>query len=263
MAVDASVKRTAAVVAGMSRFADGQGLGDPPLSHLLIEAYCARGLALRTSATKGTYRSVLRQQVGPVLPVGRPRYPGAPAKAPYPAAERAELVAVCRAQPRAWRGEAALMVLALGAGAGLRSGEIAAARGGDVATCEGRVVVSVGGDRARTVSVEEPFAEVAMAAARRVGEDHLFHPGEADRRYHNFVNAPCTTLVADPGAVRLSVARCRASYVCDRLEDATPLGDVLAATGIGEVESLLRYARFVPGAPHTKAGLRRVLREGR
>lgn len=258
----ASARRTRTVGAGLGRFCAAQGLGEPPLTHPVIEAYCAQGLVGRSDATKGTYRSVLRREAGAVLLAGRPRYRGAAAKPPYSAVERAELVSIVRSQPKAWRGEAALVVLAVGVGAGLRAGEIMAARGGDVATCDGRVVVSVGGDRARTVTVEEPFAEVAMAAARRVGEDHLFHPGPADRRYANFVNDVLRALVADEGAPRLSVARCRSSYVCDRLAADTPLEDVLTATGIGEVESLLRYAVVVERAPHTKAELRRALSDG-
>lgn len=258
-----SPRRTQRVGSGLGGFCAAEGLGEPPLTHPVIEAYCAQGLVGRSDATKGTYRSVLRREAGAVLLAGRPRYRGAAAKPPYSAVERAELVSIVRSQPKAWRGEAALVVLAVGVGAGLRAGEIMAARGGDVATCDGRVVVSVGGDRARTVTVEEPFCEVAMAAARRVGEDHLFHPGPADRRYQNFVNDVCRTLVADQGAPCLSVARCRSSYVCDRLAQGTALCDILTVTGICEVESLLRYARHVPGAPHTKAALRRVLREGR
>lgn len=262
MAVDASAKRRAVVVAGLSRFARGQGLGEPAPTHAIIEAFCARGLGGRASSTKGTYRSVLRREMGPVLLAGRPGYRGAPAKPPYSPAERAELLAICGSQPKTWRGEAAIMVLALGIGAGLRSGEIAAARGRDVRRDADGVVVCVSGPRARTVGVQAPFdALVAARAGRR--DAHLFHPGPADRRYKNFVNDVCRTLVADGGAPRLSVARCRASYVCDRIQAGITLGDVLSATGISEVESLLRYARHVEGTPHTKAALRQALSEGR
>ena len=60
------------VANGFARFCSAQGLGDPAPSHLLIEAFCAQGLAGRTDATKGTYRSVLRQRAGMVLPPARP-----------------------------------------------------------------------------------------------------------------------------------------------------------------------------------------------
>jgi hypothetical protein len=43
------------------------------------------------------------------------------------------------------------------------------------------------------------------------------------------------------------------------LAASTALSALLAATGIVEVESLLRYARHVPGAPRSKAALRHQL----
>lgn len=255
-------RRVRVVRRALAGFAAVQGLSDLPLSHALLEAFCVQGLSGRTSATKGTYRSVLRREAGVVLPALRPRYVGAPAKAPYSAAERAALVAICRAQAHRWRGEAGLVICALGIGAGLRSGEMVAVRGADVVASVD-VTVVVTGERARTIRVDAPFAEVVAEAAARVGDDHLLHPGGATRRYHNFVNGLCTTLARDPGAVRLSVGRCRASFICDRLAGGTPLAIILAATGIADVESLLRYARQVEGAPSTKAALRRALAEGR
>lgn len=255
-------RRERSVESRFSGFVATQGLGSPCVRHELIEAFCVQGLADATSATKGTYRSVLRRRAGAVLPVGRPRYRGAPAKAPYSPAERAELVSIARLQPKAWRGEAALMVLALGIGAGLRAGEIAAARTGDVDVGACHVAVHVGGPRARRVVVASPF-DAIVAATGSDQDAHLFHPGHAERSYHNFVNDVCHTLVKDPGAPHLSLARCRASYVCDRLAQGVTLAEILSATGIGCVESLLRYAVHVEGAPETKAQLRRALGEGR
>lgn len=125
------------------------------------------------------------------------------------------------------------------------------------------VVVDVGGARSRTVCVEAPFGAIAQELATGHGCDHLFRPGQATRRYHNFVNELCRSLVADPDAPRLSLARCRSSYVWDRLQGAMALAELVAAMGICEVESLLRYTRDVQGAPRTKAGLRRALEQGR
>ncbi len=259
----APARRTESVTTAFARFCTAQGTLGPPSSHLLIEAYCANGLSGRSEATKGTYRSVLRREAGVVLAPFVPHYRGAPAKAPYRAAERTELASICRSQPRRWRGEAALVVMGLCIGAGLRAAELVAVRGSDVVVETGRVTISVPDKRVRAVAVEAPFAELVVQVADRAGGDHLLHPGEADRRYPNFVNVLCTRIVADPGAPALSVARCRSSYVCDRLAEGTPLSTILASTGIVEVESLLRYAVHVDGAPHSKAALRRALAEGR
>ncbi|MHB1724827.1 MAG: hypothetical protein ACYCVN_04995 [Acidimicrobiales bacterium] len=172
-------------------------------------------------------------------------------------------MAIARLQPKRWRAEAALVLLALGIGAGLRAGEIVAARGDDVRWICGAVVIGVDSGRARSVVIEEPFGAIAAELATRRGAEHLFHPGTAKRRYHNFVNELCASLVADPDAVRLSLARCRSSYICDRLSAGVALERILDATGICEVESLLRYAVHVEGAPATKAALRRLLEDQR
>lgn len=105
----ASGRRERSVEAVFVRFATAQGLAPQRSSHEMIEAFCAEGLAQATCATRGTYRSVLRKRAGLVLPALRPHSRGAAAKAPYSPEERAELVSIASLQPRAWRGEAALV----------------------------------------------------------------------------------------------------------------------------------------------------------
>ena len=84
---------------------------------------------------------------------------------------------------------------------------------------------------------------------------YLFRPGPADRRYKNFVTNFTRRLTADPAAPRLTVSRCRSSFICGHLADGTPVGELLAITGIRQAESLARYARHVEAAP-SKAVLR-------
>jgi hypothetical protein len=67
--------------------------------------------------------------------------------------------------------------------------------------------------------------------------------------------------VADPGSARLNSSRCRSSFICDHLGCETPLCTVLEQAGITEVESLLRYARYVSAAPQSKAALREQMRK--
>ena len=83
----------------------------------------------------------------------------------------------------------------------------------------------------------------------------MFRPGPADRGYKNFVTNFARTLAADPAAPRLTLGRCRSSFICGHLAAGTPVGELLAITGIGQAESLARYARHVDGAP-PKAVLR-------
>ena len=71
----------------------------------------------------------------------------------------------------------------------------------------------------------------------------------------NFVTNFARTLTADPAAPRLSLGRCRSSFICGHLAAGTPVAELLAVTGICQAESLARYARHVGGAP-PKAVLR-------
>jgi hypothetical protein len=249
------------VIGRLGRFAESHGLGSPPLSPEVIEAFVAIGLSGRTSATRGTYRSVLRHLAGGPAPPVAGHFAGSVAKAPYTVAERTELWQVVDHQHLAWRRHSAKVLLALSMGAGLRSGEITVLKSHQVSGTGPNATVRIGGPLARTVAVKGIYATVLLAAARGTACEQLFRPGPADRSYHNFVNDFCATLSADPDAPALSVARCRSTFICDHLAQGTPLCEVLSVTGIKEVESLLRYARHVGGAPQSKAALRARLKE--
>jgi integrase len=242
-------------------FCADQGLGgDLAPGPELLEAFCRLGLAGRASSTKGTYRSVLRSLGGQSRPAPATPFSGSGAKAPYSAQERAELWSVAASQRSQQRRGSAFILLALGIGAGLRAGELAAAVGDDVTDKPRGVSVRVGGAGGRTVPVSDVYAKTLAQRAEQAGPGHLFCPGGAERAYRNFVNNFCYGLVADPAGPRLSSGRCRSSFICDHLAAGTPLGELLYLAGIAEVESLLRYARHVPGAPKSKAELRRAFR---
>jgi len=248
--------RDAVVRHRLALFCEAQGLGGTPWGAEVAEAFVVGGLAGRAASTKGTYRSVLRAMAGTGRPARATPFQASPAKAPYSAIERAELLSVATAQRPAWRRGSALALLALGTGAGLRAGEVANARGEDVLAGPDGVAVRVSGARGRLVAVTGTYAQVLAERAGQVGAGHLFCPGGADRSYKNFVNNFARGLVASPGSPRLCPGRCRSSFICDHLGAGTPLGELTYLAGIVQVESLLRYAHHVPGAPRSKAELR-------
>ncbi len=130
-----------------------------------------------------------------------------------------------------------------------------ALRGSDVVRHGRRVSVRVSGPAARVVPVTAAYAGRAAGLAAHAGDGHLFRPGPANRGYENFVTNFARTLAAGPAAPRLTVGRCRSSFICGHLAAGTPLGELLAITGICQAESLGRYARHVGGAP-VKGALR-------
>jgi len=246
---------------GLCRFAAARGIPagrEFLLDYDVIEAFCVAGLPGCVPSTRGTYRSALYQLARPVH--GEPgqratRFAGAKAPPPYSPAERAGLAAVAAAQRDPARRASALAMVVFGIGAGLRAGELVALRGSDVSRHGRQVSVHVSGPVARVVPVTAGYAGRAAGLAAAAGHAHLFRPGPADRGYKNFVTNFARTLAADPAAPRLTAGRCRSSFICGHLAAGTQVGELLAITGIGQAESLARYARHVDGAP-AKAALR-------
>ena len=248
------------VVDALERFCSDQGLlPEDPLRPDLIEALCEIGMAERKSSTRGTYRSVLRNLSKEKPPTEATGYAGSRALVPYSGTERAELVSVARLQRPRWRAESALVFVALGIGAGLRPGEMKAARASEVVDGSKGVLVRVGGIFERTVAVRGGYSRLLVECSRGAKDSFLFHPHEADRSYPNFINDFARNLTADRGSPRLNSSRCRSSFICDHLASKTPLSAVLEQAGIAEAESLLRYARYVSTAPQSKAALRKEL----
>src|SRR6266700_6384763 len=253
---------TVPALRGLSRFAGTRGVPASRefwLDYDVIEAFCVAGLAGRASSTRGTYRSALYRLAiianGP--PGQRPTpFPGAKPPPPYSAAERAELAAVAAAQRDQAKRASALALVAFGIGAGLRPSELVALRGSDVTRHGRQVVVGVSGPAARVVPVTADYTRRAWALARGAGSDFVFCPGPADRGYKNFITSFTRRLVAGPAAPRLSLNRARSTFICGHLAAGTPVGVLLAITGIDEAGSLARYARHVLGTGSSMGALR-------
>jgi integrase len=257
-----SARRAGSVLGLLGTFGAAAGwpaTAESLLDYDLIEGFCVRGCAAAAPATRGTYRSVLYALAATVHgpPGQRPApQPGAKAPPPYSRAERADLAAMAAAQNSPAKRSSALAMIWCGTGAGLRPGELAALRGTDIRQSGRRVIVCAGQGARREVPVAAPYAAAVAGLARQAGDGFVFRPGPADRGYHDFVNGFARRLAADPGGPRLSAGRCRASFICDHLAAGTPVGVLLAITGIAEAGSLARYARHVAGISSSKGALR-------
>ena len=253
---------TAPALRGLSRFADARGVPagrEFLLDYDVIEAFCVAGLAGRASSTRGTYRSALyRLAEAAHGPAGQRATPfaGARAPAPYSPGERAELAAVAAAQRDRAKRSSALALVVFGIGAGLRPGELVALRGSDV-TRHGRQVfvhveraVRAGGAGHRGLCRPRLGAGPPRGQRFRVPA----RPGRPG--YKNFVTNFARGLAADPAAPGLSLRRARSAFICGHLAAGTPVGVLLAITGIAEAGSLARYARHVAGISSSKGVLR-------
>jgi hypothetical protein len=180
-------------------------LSDPDV----VESFVVRGLPGRAPSTRGTYRSVL---LSTPARHGRARvatpFSGSGAVSPYTSAERAELINIAIAQRAPAKRNSALAIICFGIGAGLRPGELVALVGHDV-VANGRFVTAAG----RRVALGAPWQKMAAALAQSANGGFVFRRGGADRSQKNFVTDLCDRIVADPFAPRLSMGRCRSSFL--------------------------------------------------
>jgi hypothetical protein len=195
---------------------------------------------------RGTYRSVLRRDLA-----GKPpragRFPPSPAARPYSSQEIAELFSLASSQRSHWRRSSALSFLALGIGAGLRSGELAAVRGDDISSEHDPVVVGVAAKR--LVPVVGSYAIALVEQACEAGAGYLFCPGRADRAYKNFVNNFCYGLAASPPAPCLSSGRAQVNFICAHLAAGTPSRNCSIWPGSARSSRSCATAATCPGCP--------------
>lgn len=218
----------------------------------VVEAFLEIGCSVLCAHSLGTYRSVLRS-LGAPSHVTRGFAPSR-APAPYNEHDVAVLWARAKGQSSPLRIANATVLLATMLGAGLRPRELAQLRGCDIVRSNAALSLAVTGRASRLVGLEGREASVLgeLCEHRR---GYLFRPGARARDSKNLVGEVARSLVGDPDEVALSSGRCRSTFLCRHLAKDTPLRELCAMAGIGDVESLLRYARHVPGAPQTKGQL--------
>jgi integrase len=250
-------QRDASVLGRFGAFCALEGLGSPTSAlrdSAAIEAFLAIGCSGLMPHSLGTYRSVLVRLGGCTCRSTNP-FPGSRASRPYNSFEVAALWSMAQHQPSSLRIANAKVALATMVGAGLHPGELAELCGQDVQSRRGQCRIVVGGARPRTVRVRAPYGQELLGLAKRE-KGYLFRPGARVRSAKNLIGEVCAALVRDHDEVALSARRARSTFICAHLRARTPLHMLCAMAGIVEVESLLRYARHVEGAPGSKAALR-------
>ena len=250
-------QRDRSVLARFVAFCASEGL-DSPTDALLDEAVVAAFLVIGCRGLEphslGTYRSVLARIAGASYR-NLAEFCASKALRPYSRKEVAALWSMAENQSSPTRIVRAEVLLATMLGAGLRPGELAKLEHRDVRSFGARTLIVVKGPPSRTIWVQAPYdrelARLADGACR-----YLFRPGAAVRDQKNLIGEVCATLTRDPNEVSLLARRARASFICGHLQAGTPLLELCAIAGLKDVESLLRYARHVDGAPRSKAQLR-------
>jgi hypothetical protein len=251
-------QRDASVLGRFRAFCALEGVALELSDPALIEAFLTIGCAHLAPHSLGTYRSVL-VRLGRCSYRAARRFAASGAPAPYNATDVSALWSMANSQSSRGRVRRAKVLLSSMLGAGLRPRELAALDAGDVTTGAGRVNVFVGGPRSRTVPVRDRYAQ-ELAALAQDSSGYLFRPGAGVRHAKNLIGEVCAALVHDPDEVALVSGRARSTFICSHLSAGTALKELCAMAGLEGVESLLRYARHVQGAPRSQAQLRAALK---
>jgi integrase len=250
-------QRDRSVMARFEAFCASEGVVSPTDAlgdEAIVAAFLTIGCRGLEAHSLGTYRSVLARIAGvryrSVHEFGASRAPR-----PYTSKEVAALWSMAQNQPSPPRTERAKVMLSAMLGAGLRPGELARALRRDVVCLGPQTLIVVRGSPTRTVSALFPYGRELARSADRTSL-HLFRPGASARDQKNLVGEVCAGLVHDPDEVSLLARRARTTFICGHLKAGTPLLKLCGIAGLKDVESLLRYARYVEGAPSSKAQLR-------
>ena len=173
-------------------------------------------------------RFLARRVVPPAGPAPVP-LPRERSKAPYSSAEIAGYLALADAQPTVTRRMRAAGLICLGAGAGLIRGDLREARGSDIASRSGGVIVEVRGGRPRVVPVLARYHGPLLAAAAFAGTALITGGHDPSRR--NVTTPLISSLAGGTGLPRLDTGRLRATWLADCAQ-LLGLATFLAAAGI-------------------------------
>jgi len=190
---------------------------DPDPTVLLCPSMIERCVQVGTGDLSGAARRTLRTNLRHVAERVRPGGP-APiglsrerAKAPYTDAQMAAWLALVDAQPTRSRRMRAQGLICLGAGAGLMGADLRRARGVDVVTAHGGLVVTVTGRRPRMVPVLASYQRRLAESTAFAGTGWVIGGADPDR--HNVTTPLISSLAGGTDLGRLDTGRLRATWL--------------------------------------------------
>lgn len=167
--------------------------------------------------------------------------------APYSEDEQAALLGWAQKRKRTKRCDDAMMLLALGFGAGLSAQEVMGVRAADIVVTDDAVLVRVTEGRVRTVPVLQKW-ETALRerAAALEATDNIFKPGRTGAG-KNLISNFVASAKAD--GVHAQTQRMRSTWLVQQMAARTPLPALVEAAGVDSLEALTRYLPFVATPP--------------
>jgi integrase len=224
----------------------------------LIEEYIRSAAPRRddgsplTDGTLRNYRAWIFRVAEAVNPEKNPRR-ALPLNArsmdePYNAEELVALGRWAAGQGTPYMRQAANTLIALGAGAGLSSGEIALLRAESITVSENGLVTIevVDGDRVRHVVVVAKYEKRLAKAVRKIPAGAFLFLPKRTRADNDIVSAFVARSSTPPGSPTIRVRRLRNTWLVRQLTNRVDVFTLMEAAGLQSLESISRLAIFVP-----------------
>jgi integrase len=218
----------------------------------LIEHYVRENRPDLAEGTRRNDRSRLFRVAEAVNPEANPRNPmplnERNLDTPYDEDEHHALKYWAAGQSTPYMRQAAAVLLALGIGAGLSSGEIATLRRASVTVGPDRVVTIevTGEDKSRMVPVTARYERSLAKAIENIpGEDFVFLPNRT-RTGNEVVSAWVARSLTPTGTPVVRVRRMRNTWLVGHMANRVDVLTLMEAAGLQSLESVSRLAAFVP-----------------
>jgi integrase len=218
-----------------------------------IQAYVDEAIDGKTDGTRRNYRAWIVRVAEVVNPDRNPiRMKSLNSRGMEPPYTSKELVALRRwseGQSTQYRRNGAQTLVALGAGAGLSSIEIAHLKVSCIEQhLDGSVEihVHVDGDYKRSVIVSSPFdAKLAELVSSLESDRMAFLPNRASTT-NDVVSNFISKLASPPGTPTITVRRLRNTWFVNHLTNRVDVFTLMRAAGLESLESISRLSAFVP-----------------
>ena len=220
----------------------------------LIQNYVDEALPnTLAQGTKRNYRAWITRVAEVVNPERNPRNPTPlnqkDMEAPYAEEEIVALDRWAAGQATEYKRQAAAVLIALGAGAGLSAVEIANLRRESVTvhddgTVEIQVVVK--GEWKRRVIVTAEFEDIITAAVDRLAGNSMVFLWQRNRTLNDVVSAFVAKCSKPKGAPAVQVRRLRNTWFVTHMTNRVDVLTLMEAAGLQSLETISRLAKFVP-----------------
>ena len=218
----------------------------------LIEHYVRETMSNLTEGTRRNYRTWLFRVAEAVNPEANPHNPmplnQRALDTPYTSGELALLDGWAAGQSTAYSRRAATTLVALGAGAGLSSREIAFLRNDAVTIGDDRsVTINIAeGGRPRQIPVAARYEKALTKAVKGMpGERFVFLP-QRTRTKNDVVSAFVARTSRPTGTPTVRVQRLRNTWLVQQMTNRVDVLTLMEAAGLKSLESISRLASFVP-----------------